>query len=209
QGVFCAGGDLGSMRGMTTEQGRQRMQSGHELVNLLWQADVPVVAAVEKFAVGAGAGLALLSDYIVSGETALMSFPFLQLGLVPDWGSLQMLVRRVGWGKARQLILNQATLKGAELADAGLVDQTVADEEVLAFATNKTADLALYPQLAFRRFKAVMRAFPQSFESALSTEQDDQTACFLSKEFEEGLSAFEERRKPNFVAYGDTDSGGS
>ncbi len=79
-GVFCAGGDLASMRGMSEEQARTRMQSGHKLVQLLWNADLPVVVAMEKFAIGAGAGLALVADYIIAGESARMNFPFLNLG---------------------------------------------------------------------------------------------------------------------------------
>ena len=116
-GVFCAGGDLASMRGMSEEQARTRMQSGHKLVQLLWNADIPVVVAMEKFAIGAGAGLALVADYIIAGETARMNFPFLNLGLVPDWGSTQSLVRKAGWGTARRLVLDRASLRGEQLLD--------------------------------------------------------------------------------------------
>ena len=118
-GVFCAGGDLASMRGMSEEQARARMQSGQKLVQLLWNADIPVVVSMEKFAIGAGAGLALVADYIIAGETARMNFPFLNLGLVPDWGSTQSLVRKAGWGTARRLVLDRASLKGEQLLDLG------------------------------------------------------------------------------------------
>ena len=116
-GIFCAGGDLASMRGMSEEQARARMQSGHKLVQLLWNADIPIVVAMEKFAIGAGAGLALVADYIIAGETARMNFPFLNLGLVPDWGSTQSLVRKAGWGTARRLVLDRASLKGEQLLE--------------------------------------------------------------------------------------------
>lgn len=201
EGIFCAGGDLGSMLGMSPEQARRRMQSGHQLVKLLWNANIPVVAAVEKFAIGAGAGLALISDYIVAGETALMSFPFLQFGLVPDWGSTQMLVRRTGWGTAKRLILDKAAVKGEKLAEIGIADRLVADDEVLSAATEKAAAFALYPRQAFQLFKARMQSYPESFEAALSAEEDDQTACFLSDEFEEGLTAFQEKRKADFLKF--------
>lgn len=199
-GMFCAGGDLVSMRGMTEAQALARMQNGHELVSLVWNADIPVVAAVEKYAVGAGAGLALLSDYIVAGETAFMSFPFLQLGLVPDWASTQMLIRRTGWGRTRQLILNKARPRGEDLLRLGIADEIVSDADVVDTALAKATELALFPRLAFRLFKRRMRAFPEDFDDALSAEAKDQADCFVSDEFDEGLSAVMEKRAADFVS---------
>jgi enoyl-CoA hydratase/carnithine racemase len=203
EGVFCAGGDLASMRGMDESQARQRMQSGHKLVNLLWKADIPVVIALEKFAIGAGAGLALLGDYIVAGENARVSFPFMQLGLIPDWGSTQSLIRRAGHSQTRRLILDKASLKGEQLLALNIADQIVPDTKVLETALAKATELANYPQLAFQQFKQTMRAFPSPFEDALTTEREQQTACFLSAEFEEGLTAMQEKRSPDFVKAAD------
>jgi len=198
-GVFCAGGDLASMRGMSEEQARTRMQSGHQLVQLLWNADIPVVVAMEKFAIGAGAGLALIADYIIAGETARMNFPFLDLGLVPDWGSTQSLVRKAGWGTARRLVLDRAALKGQQLLDLNLVEQIVKDDKVMASAIDKAQELSLLPRLALRQFKETMRQSPVAMKSALQAEENHQTQCFLSDEFEEGLTALQEKRPPDFV----------
>ena len=198
-GVFCAGGDLASMRGMSEEQARARMQSGHKLVQLLWNADIPVVVAMEKFAIGAGAGLALIADYIIAGETARMNFPFLDLGLVPDWGSTQSLVRKAGWGTARRLVLDRTTLKGQQLLDLNLVEQVVEDDRVMASAVDKAQELSLLPRLALRQFKETMRQSPVAMNSALQTEENHQTQCFLSDEFEEGLTALQEKRPPDFL----------
>jgi 2-(1,2-epoxy-1,2-dihydrophenyl)acetyl-CoA isomerase len=198
-GVFCAGGDIASMRGMSEEQARTRMQSGHKLVQLLWNADIPVVVAMEKFAIGAGAGLALVADYIIAGETARMNFPFLNLGLVPDWGSTQSLVRKAGWGTARRLVLDRASLKGGQLLELGLVEKLAEDGNVLAVALEKAQEFSLLPRLALRQFKERMRHSPEPMESALQAEEDDQTNCFLSDEFEEGLTALQEKRPPDFL----------
>jgi len=198
-GIFCAGGDLASMRGMNEQQARARMQSGHKLIQLLWTADIPVVVAMEKFAVGAGAGLALVADYIVAGESARMNFPFLNLGLVPDWGSTQSLVRKAGWGTARRLVLDRASLKGKQLLELGLVEKLVEDENVLPVALNKAQEFSLLPRLALRQFKETMRYSPESMESALQAEENDQTNCFLSDEFDEGLTALQEKRQPDFL----------
>lgn len=200
EGMFCAGGDLVSMHGMSEEESLSRMQNGHVLVSLLWSAQIPVVAAVEKYAIGAGAGLALLSDYVVAGEKTFLSFPFLQIGLVPDWGSTQMLIRRVGWGRARQLILDKAAPRGQELQELGIADCVVADSSVLETATQKATEFSRFPRLPFRLFKQRMMAYPESFEKALVAEAQDQTACFLSAEFDEGLSALMEKREADFLA---------
>jgi len=199
EGIFCAGGDLTSMRGMSEQQARAHMQSGHQLVNLLWQAEIPVVVALEKYAIGAGAGLALLADYMIAGKNARMSFPFMQLGLVPDWGSTQALIRRTGWSTAKRLILDKASLKGQQLLELNIADKIVEDESVLQTACNKAADFTHYPRLAFRLFKTRMQTYPESFGDALNAEENDQTACFLGAEFEEGLSALQQKRSPDFI----------
>ena len=201
-GVFCAGGDLASMRGMSEEQARTRMQSGHKLVQLLWNADIPVVVAMEKFAIGAGAGLALVADYIVAGESARMNFPFLNLGLVPDWGSTQSLVRKAGCGTARRLVLDRASLKGEQLLDLKLVEQIVEDDKVMECAVDKAREFSLLPRLPLRQFKETMRQSPLPMESALQAEESHQTNCFLSDEFEEGLTALQEKRPPDFLSKG-------
>ncbi len=87
-GFFSAGGDLPSMVGIAPEAALARMQDGHRIVALLWTFPKPVIAAVERAAVGAAAGIAMLADRIVIGKTATLLFPFLRLGLVPDWDHL-------------------------------------------------------------------------------------------------------------------------
>lgn len=199
-GIFCAGGDLASMGGMNEQQARERMQSGHKLIKLLWNANIPIVAAMEKYAIGAGAGLALVADYIVAGDNTRMNFPFLQLGLVPDWGSTQSLIRKAGWSNARRLILNKTSLKGEELLKLNLIEELVADQQVLDTAIAKASEFAQLPRLALSLFKQRLRDFPESMEASLASEEEEQTQCFLSDEFEEGLKALQAKRNPDFLS---------
>jgi len=141
----------------------------------------------------------LVADYIIAGETARMNFPFLHLGLVPDWGSTQSLVRKAGWGTARRLVLDRASLKGEQLLELNLVEQLVEDHKVMELAVDKAREFSLLPRLALRQFKEAMRQSPQPMESALQAEESHQTHCFLSDEFEEGLTALQEKRPPNFL----------
>ena len=82
-GHFCAGGDIASMEGLDAAAGRARMKSNHRMVRLIADAEKPVVAAVEGYAVGAGAGIALLADTVVIAETGAIGFPFFKVGLIP------------------------------------------------------------------------------------------------------------------------------
>ncbi len=100
-GHFCAGGDIDSMADLDVASARVRMKNNHRLVRLLVEAEKPVVAGVEGFAVGAGAGLALLADTIVLAEGAAIGFPFFRVGLTPDYGILFTLARRTGTARAR------------------------------------------------------------------------------------------------------------
>jgi len=197
-GTFCAGGDIATMTDFTAEQGRARLQDGHPFVRLLHGAEKPVVAAVEGFAVGAGAGLALLCDALVLGEGATVGFPFFRLGLAPDWGILHTLPRRVGFGRARQLLLHARMARGREAYDWGLADFLVPDAEVVAEAVRQATALAAQPRHAFALVKRQLNAQPASLEATLEWEAVAQSVSYLTDDHKEGRAAFREKRKPKF-----------
>ena len=199
-GHFCAGGDLDSMDGMTPQTGRGRMKHNHRMVRLLADSEKPVIAAVSGYAVGAGAGIALLADTIVMGEGAAIGIPFLRVGLVPDYGLLFTLPRRVGLARARQMILHARMLRGREALEAGLADEMVADDEVEARAVACAEELAAMPPHAFAVAKHQLGLWPTSLEGALEMEAMAQAACFSTSEFTEGRAAFREKRAPDFRA---------
>ncbi len=196
-GVFSAGGDLPSLIGLDEAAAFARLRDGHRVVSLLWGFPKPVVAAVERFAVGAGAGLALLSDEIVIGEGALLSLPFVKLGLVLDWGLSGTLPRRVGADAATRLYADAAALKGGAARDLGLADRLVADDAVMDTAVQRAEKLALVPPEAFAKTKGRQRG---DAETALQLEREarEQAACIVSTEFAEGYAAMREKRDPRF-----------
>ena len=197
-GHFCAGGDIDSMDGLTPQSGRARMKINHGLVRLIAEAEKPVVAAVQGYAVGAGAGLALLADTVVMGEGASIGFPFFRIGLVPDYGILFTLPRRVGVARARQILLYARTLKGAAALAAGLADELVGDDEVEARALRCATELARQPPFAFAMAKRQLGLWPVDLTAALEMEATAQSACFASAEFAEGRAAFADKRAPQF-----------
>lgn len=197
-GHFCAGGDIDSMAGVTVQSARTRMKSNHLMVRLMADSEKPIIAAVEGFAVGAGAGIAMMADTVVMTDSATIGFPFFRIGLVPDYALLYSLPRRVGVAKARQILLYARMLKGADAFDAGLADEMVAEGEAEARALELANELVAMPPYAFGIAKRQLALFPTNLDSALEMEAMAQAACMTSSEFAEGSSAFKDKRKPNF-----------
>ena len=198
KGHFCAGGDIDSMVDLTAAVGRTRMKDNHRLVRLILEAEKPIIAAVEGFAVGAGAGMALLCDTIILAETGALGFPFFRIGLTPDYGILFTLPRRIGSARARQILLRAQMLKGKVAVDAGLADELVAEGETDARAVERAQEMANMPPLAFALTKRHLAMEPQTLEAALEMETLSQSLTFLGDELTEGRTAFAEKRKPRF-----------
>jgi 2-(1,2-epoxy-1,2-dihydrophenyl)acetyl-CoA isomerase len=186
------------MTDLDVASGRVRMKENHRMVRLLAEAEKPIVAGVEGFAVGAGAGIALLCDSIVLAESGALGFPFFRIGLTPDYGILFSLARRVGQAKARQILLYAEMRKGQDAVDVGLADELVPNGQAEVRAIERAQALAEMPPHAFALTKRHLAMEPQSLEEALEMEAMSQSLAFVSSELEEGRSAFLEKRKPKF-----------
>lgn len=200
EGVFSAGGDVPSMVGLSERQARDRMRHIHVLCRLVADAGVPVVSAVEGFGAGGAVGLALLGDHIVAGEGSKLLFPFLKLGLAPDWGLLRTLPMRVGLPTARRLLTEGRVIGGEEALRIGLVDEYVGEADVMAAAIARAQALSALPLSAFARMKARLDDPAASLAVEFQREEDDQAALLRGADFREGFAAFGERRQPSFNA---------
>lgn len=199
-GVFSAGGDIPSMVGLSEAQARERMQHIHGLCRLVAHARIPVVSAMEGFTAGAAVGLALLGDRIVIGRNARVLFPFLKLGLAPDWGQLLTLPRRVGLPVARRLLSDGEAVSGEEALRVGLADVLCEDAEVMDRAVALAARLAQLPTEAFGRMKVRLHHPSTTLDEELQREEADQVVCLLGEDFQEGFDAFSHKRTADFVA---------
>jgi 2-(1,2-epoxy-1,2-dihydrophenyl)acetyl-CoA isomerase len=197
-GHFCAGGDIASMEGLDSKGARARMKANHQIVRMIAEAEKPVVSAVEGFAVGAGAGLAMLADTVVIAEGGAIGFPFFKVGLIPDYGILHTLPRRAGGAKARQLLMYAQMVKAAEAAELGLADELVDEGEAEKTAIERALTLATMPPFAFAIAKQQLGLWPVKLDEALEMEALAQAGCFGADEFQEGFSAFMEKRAPDF-----------
>ncbi|MBP7334352.1 enoyl-CoA hydratase/isomerase family protein [Niveispirillum sp.] len=193
-GVFCAGGDLASLEGIAHDAALARMRDGHALVEQLWHFPKPVVAAIERYAIGAGAGLALLADRVVMGDDALLGFPFLKLGLVPDWGLMETLPLRAGLPQATRLFLDAGNLKATDALAAGVADAVAPAGTVMEAGLDMAGRLAALPPAAFARLKSCLR--PAGLD--LDAEAHAQADCLTGPEFREGYAALKEKRAARF-----------
>ncbi|MEE2722098.1 MAG: enoyl-CoA hydratase/isomerase family protein [Pseudomonadota bacterium] len=197
-GHFCAGGDIASMEGLNSKAARGRMKDNHQIVRMIAECEKPVVTAIEGFAVGAGAGLAMLGDTAVIADGGTIGFPFFRVGLIPDYGILHTLPRRAGGAKARQILLYAQMVKAAEAVDLGLADELVGEGKAEEVAIERALTLAKMPPFAFGIAKQQLGLAPVKLEEALEMEALAQAGCFGADEFTEGFTAFMEKRAPLF-----------
>ena len=197
-GHFCAGGDIASMKGLDSKGARARMKANHQIVRMIAEAEKPVVTAIEGFAVGAGAGLAMLGDTAVIAESGTIGFPFFKVGLIPDYGILHTLPRRAGGAKARQILLYAKMVKAADAVRMGLADELVPEGTAEEVAVERAHELAAMPPFAFAIAKQQLGLAPVKLDEALEMEALAQAGCFGADEFTEGFAAFMEKRPPVF-----------
>lgn len=198
-GHLSAGGDIPSMVGLDEAGARARMKHIASLCRLVAGSKLPVVTAMEGISAGACVGLALLGDHIVVGPNTKILFPFLKLGLAPDWGSLMTLPRRVGLPVARRLLVSGQPLAGREAFGIGLADALVDDSEVMAAAIARGSELARLPLDAYGRMKQRLDQPSASLDAELQREEDDQAVLLLGADFTEGYAAFVEKRSADFI----------
>lgn len=199
-GIFSAGGDIPTMVGLSADQARERMRHIHVLCRLVAGLGLPVVSAMEGVTAGAAVGLALLGDSIVIGREARILFPFLRLGLAPDWGQLLTLPRRVGLPTAQRLLSDGGSVNGEEALRIGLADELCDDAAVMDAAVRTAARLARLPMEAFGRMKQRLHHPSATLAEELAREEADQAVCLLGDDFLEGYDAFQSKRSPDFVA---------
>ncbi|HET9711328.1 MAG TPA: enoyl-CoA hydratase [Pyrinomonadaceae bacterium] len=169
------------------------------LGNALLNLDKPVIAAVKGAAVGGGTTLLTHCDFVYAGESAKFKLPFVDLGLVPEFGSSWSLPARFGYIRAAELFLLGQTFSGEVAAQIGLVTRVVPDAELSATATETAEKLAAKPIGALRATKRLLKqSSREQIEQAIKAEVVEFSSRVRSAEVKEVLTAFLEKRPPNF-----------
>ena len=159
----------------------------------------PVIAAVNGYAVGAGCSLALACDIIVAAENAKFGQAFVRIGAVPDLGGAYFLPRAVGLHRAKELIFSGRNIDAKEAERIGLVSRVVPPDELMLAAVELAAGLAKAPTKAIALAKQLLnRSVETDLGTFLLLESFAQSIAFQTKDFEEGVAAFLEKREPKF-----------
>jgi 2-(1,2-epoxy-1,2-dihydrophenyl)acetyl-CoA isomerase len=194
---FCSGGDLAELGGTPTEL-RAAMHVGHRIVRSLTSGRLPVVAAVEGNAYGAGFSIAMACDFAIADQSASFCAAFGRVALVPDYGLLWSLPQRLGIRLTREIVMLCEPINAARALEIGLVDRLTGPGEALQAAVALAERLADAPPGTIATTRAVLARLPLSLDTLLAWEADTQSALLASADFAEGVAAFRERRSPRF-----------
>ena len=195
--AFAAGADIGELsQSSAIELFYQRRVERWDSIRSIWK---PLVAAVSGFCLGGGCELAMSCDLIVASETAQFGQPETGLGIIPGAGGTQLLTRAVGKALAMDVILSGRRLSAREALQAGLVARVVAKEAWLSEAKRVAHDIAEKGPIGTRLAKeSVKRAYETTLAAGIETERRALYLSLASEDAGEGLTAFTEKRKPEF-----------
>ena len=193
---FCAGNDVEDFLKNPPGPGESPQA---RLMNAFINFDKPLIAAVQGAAIGGGTTMLTHCDFVYAGETAKFQMPFINLGLVPEFGSSCSVPIRIGHIRAAELILLGLPFDARRAAELGLVTRVVPDQELLATATETAQKLADKPAGALQACKRLMkRSSREQIEQAMKVEGEEFASRVRSAEAREAFTAFLEKRPPNF-----------
>jgi enoyl-CoA hydratase/carnithine racemase len=200
---FSAGGDIDHLKQMREAQDeralRQVLDTGQKITSSMRSMPKPVIAAVNGPCAGAGFSFALGCDIRIASEAATFGASFARIGLHPDWGGSWFLPRLVGSAQACELIFTGSMISAREAERIGLVNRVVPQEELMPAVLELASVMAKSaPQVIRLAKESIYRSLSSDLESAYARETEVQAQCFYSEDFLEGLSAFKEKRKPQF-----------
>lgn len=197
---FCSGQDLTDASWLEAAGLEAILNDEYvPMIRAITEAPVPVIAAVNGAAVGAGANLALACDLVIAAESAVFLQAFTRIGLIPDAGGTSFLPRRVGLQRAMGAALLAEPVSAAQAVDWGMIWEAVPDDRFAEVVAARAAKLASGPTGAYAALKQALRgAFDQSLEAQLEVEARLQGRCGASADFREGVAAFLSKRPAVF-----------
>jgi len=196
-GSFTAGNDVEDFLKNPPGPG---LSPQSRLMTALMTLDKPLVAAVQGIAVGGGTTMLTHCDFVYAGESARFQTPFINIGLVPEFGSSFSLPGRIGYLRAAELFLLGQPFDAQRAAELGLVTRVVPDADLLATATETAEKLAQKPIGALRACKKLIRlSTREQVEAAISRENEEFALRLRMPEAKEAFSAFLEKRPPDFT----------
>jgi enoyl-CoA hydratase len=198
--AFVAGADIAFMQNLTAIEGRAFGALGQEVFLMIETMEKPVIAAVNGFALGGGCELAMCCDFRIASAKAKFGQPEVGLGITPGFGGTQRLPRLIGPGMARQMLYTADIIDASEALRIGLVNAVVAPEDLTDYVKNIAGRIISKGKLAVCFSKvAVNEGMQTDINRAMTIEADLFGLCFSSEDQKEGMSAFLEKRSPQFT----------
>lgn len=194
--AFVAGADIAEMQGLTKEQALAFSKRGNDVFLKIERFPIPVIAAVNGYALGGGCELAMCCDIRLCSDKAVFGQPEVTLGIPPGFGGTQRLSRIIGLSRAKEMIFSARNIKAAEALSLGLVSAVYAPDELLKAALALAERIALNAPIAVRAAKRAMNVgIDQPIERAVDTEAALFGDCFETADQREAMQAFLEKRK--------------
>ena len=197
---FVAGADISEMQSMSALEGRSWAKSAQAVFNKIENLPKPVIAAVNGFALGGGCEICMACDIRIASEKAKFGQPEVSLGIPPGFGGTQRLARLVGKGRAKELLFSGDMIDAAEAYRIGLANKVASPEELMNTAKAMAQKFMSRAPIAVQVCKAaVNEGLDTDLESGIAYEAEVFGLCFATADQKEGMAAFLEKRKANFI----------
>jgi enoyl-CoA hydratase len=196
---FVAGADVSQMVNLTPIQLRKFSRDGQEILFCLEELPIPVIACVNGFALGGGTEIAMACDFIYASENAKFGQPEISLGVIPGFGGTQRLSRLVGKAMAKELCMTGVIISAREAKEIGLVNRVFSPDKLWEETMKAARAMADKGKVSMRAMKrCIDRGLDVDLHSGCYMESDAFALCMASPDGKEGMTAFLEKRKPEF-----------
>ena len=193
---FVAGADIGEMSTLTKAEGEAFGKKGNDVFRKLETLEIPVIAAINGFALGGGCEISMSCDIRICSENAIFGQPEVGLGITPGFGGTQRLARLVGPGMAKQMIYTGRNIKADEAYKIGLVNAVYPQEELMAAAKKMASGIAMQAPIAVRACKkAINDGLDVDMDQAIVIEEKLFGSCFETEDQKAGMGNFLEKDK--------------
>ncbi len=197
--AFIAGADISELATFNALEARLFAKKGHDAIGKLQALSIPVIGAVNGFALGGGSEMALACDFIYASENAKFGLPEITLGIIPGFGGTQRLTKLIGKNKAKEMIFTGKMISAAEALDFGMVNKVTAAETLMDEVMKTAKSIAAKGRVSLRAAKyAVNAAQDVDIVTGCNIEIEAFALCLASEDSKEGTKAFLEKRKAQF-----------
>ncbi len=197
--AFVAGADISEFQGISNENAVAMARNGQELFRKIECCPKPVIAAINGFALGGGCELAMACHMRIASEAAIFGQPEVNLGLIPGYGGTQRLVQLIGKGRAIEFLMNAQMIKADRAYEMGLVNHVVPAEELLEKCKAVLKKMVNKSPLTLAKIVECVDAVYDPKKDGYQIEAEAFGECFGTEDYVEGVTAFLEKRKPQFT----------